>query len=142
MLPTPRVEVGARRDRLRVGGSLRYSYATGSDVLGSVHAHVVAPGVAASYAIVSAGRVRLVTGPRFEIGAFFGHGSGDNESSTTRAALSAAWELELHVDLGTNDLLVTAEGGSFLRGVVLRADARDVLDLSVPFAGFSVGITR
>ena len=108
-------------------------------MLGSVRAHVVSPGLAASYAIVSAGAVRLVTGPRVEIGALFGAGSGANESSTTKLTFAAAWELELHLDFGAFAALVTAEGGSLLRGVVLRADARDVLDLSGPFAGFSIG---
>lgn len=108
-------------------------------MLGSVRAHVVSPGLAASYAIVSAGRMRLVTGPRAEIGALFGSGTGANESSTTKVSFAVAWELELHLDLGAFSAVVAAEGGSFLRGVVLRADARDVLDLSGPFAGFSIG---
>ena len=131
-----------RRDRIRIGGILRYAYGASDDVLGSVRAHVVSPGIAASYAIVSTSGIRLFTGPRFEAGALFGSGSGTNESSTTRIAFAGAWELELHVDLRVLDLVVAAEGGSFLRGVVLRADARDVLDLSGPFAGFSLGVAR
>lgn len=139
MAPTPRIELGARRERIRIGGSLRYAYAGADDVLGSVRAHVVSPGLAASYAIVFGGRVRLVTGPRVEIGALLGSGTGANESSTTKVSFAAAWELELHLDLGGFAAVITAEGGSFLPGVVLRADARDVIDLSGPFAGFSIG---
>jgi hypothetical protein len=142
LLPTPRIEIGARReDVLRLGAIARYAYASAADPLGTVSAHAIATGAAGTYVLMASRGFALATGPRFEIGAALGSGRGANASATTAFIFAGSWEIEAHVKLGGATLFGALEGGSFVRGVELHADDRDVLHLSGPFAGAALGAT-
>lgn len=139
-LATPRVEVGARqKNGLRIGTVVRYAYASSDDPLGTVRAHALAGGAAASYVVLSRSSLAVATGPRFELGVVAGSGEGANGQSTRALTMAAAWELELHVAVAGISLVGALEAGTLFRGVQLRADDRDVLHLSGPFVGLSLG---
>ena len=118
---------------------MRYAYASSDDVLGSVRAHLVSTGLAATYVVASSATFALATGPRVELGIVAGSGEGTNADSATAASFAGVWEVELHLRLGGLALVGSVEGGSILRGVDLRADDRNVLHLSGPFVGLAVG---
>lgn len=142
VMPSPHVEIGVRRDNaFRVGGTLRYAYATADDRLGTVEAHLVAGGVAGSGTLVSGSGLALVTGPRLELGAAFGRGEGTNADKATAWTVAGAWALELHLVFDGATAFVAAEAGSFFRGVELHADDRSVLQLTGPWLGFALGAT-
>lgn len=141
VLPSPHLELGARREEsLRLGVTVRYASASSDDALGSVQAHLLSGGVAATYVLTSSARFALATGPRVELGVVAGSGEGRNADSATAASFAGVWELELHLRLGALTLVGSVEGGSIFRGVELRADDRAVLDLSGPFAGLALGL--
>lgn len=143
VMPSPHVEIGVRRrDAFRVGGTLRYAYASADDRLGTVEAHLVAGGVAGSGTLLSGPDLALVTGPRLELGAAFGRGEGSNADRATALTVAGTWALELHllVDGARGaTAFVSAEAGSFFRGVELHADDRSVLHLTGPWLGFALG---
>lgn len=140
VLPSPHLEIGVRRDdAFRIGGTLRYAYGSADDLLGTVRAHLVAAGAAGSATVVSASSLALVTGPRLELGAAFGRGDGTNADKATALTVAGSWAVELHLDVGGAALFISAEVGSFFRGVELHADDRSVLHLTGPFAGFGLG---
>lgn len=139
LVPTPRVEIGARRGALRLGAIARYGYASAHDELGDVRAHALAGGLAATWTLASSASIALATGPRAEVGLVAGRGDGANGDSTTAATLAGAWELELHVNVGGAFLFGAVEGGTLARGVELHADDRDALHLAGPFVGASIG---
>ena len=143
VMPSPHLELGVRRnDAFRVGGTLRYAYASADDRLGTVEAHLVAGGVAGSGTLISGPDLALVTGPRLELGAAFGRGEGSNADRATALTVAGAWAFELHlvVDGASGaTAFVSAEAGSFFRGVELHADDRSVLHLTGPWLGFALG---
>ncbi len=140
LLATPKVEVGARQDGLlRLGVNARHGYASSDDSLGTVRAHALAGGLAATYVLASGAWLELATGPRFETGLVAGRGDGKNGVSTTVLTLGASWELELHVKVGGLSLLGAVEAGTYFHGIELHADERDALHLSGPFVGLALG---
>jgi hypothetical protein len=146
LLATPHLELGVARENIfRLGGTIRYAYASADDVLGTVDAHLISGGLAGTLVLTSGSIFALATGPRVELGVAAGRGksAGDGPTiadSTIATTFDAAWALELHSTLGGAALVGILEGGSYLRGVELHADTRDVLHLSGAFAGLSVGI--
>lgn len=139
LLTTPKLEVGARRDRVRLGVTARYAYASADDPLGTVRVHALAGGGAATYTVLRSGAFAVATGPRFEVGGFAAQGEGSNGTSRTVLTLDGSWEVELEAKVGPIALLGALQAGTYFRGLQLQADERDVLHLSGPFVGFALG---
>ena len=139
LLLTPKLEIGARRDRVRLGVTARYAYASADDPLGTVRVHALAGGGAATYTVLRSGAFAVATGPRFEAGGFAAQGEGSNGTSRTVLTFDGSWEVELEAKVGPIALLGAVQAGTYFRGLQLQADERDVLHLSGPFIGFALG---
>jgi hypothetical protein len=142
LLLSPRIEAGVRAsDAIRVGASARYGFASGEDRLGTIRAHVVSGGLAASHHLAPRNPVSFAHGPRIEAGVIAASGDGTHASAATAFTLSASYEVELHIRIARSLAIVVAlDGGIHWFGVDLRADDRSVLDLSGVFGGTSAGL--
>lgn len=139
-LATPHVELGKDNGRLRVGLLARYAYGAGNDALGTVTAHTVSGGAAATLRILQAHRVSLGVGPRAEVGVGFANGAGAGGRSTAAPVLSGALAVEGNLSTGPVRLRASAEGGWLALGLNLLAADRSVVQLSGPFLGATLGV--
>lgn len=139
LLVTPQLEVGTRAGGFRIGATARYGYTSADDALGRVDAHLFTGGLAVTDTLLARGPFTIGTGPRLELGAVAGSGDGANGTSRSAFIIAGAWAVELRVKLGPVAVLVAGEAG-VSRGLVLLADDRDVLHVSGPFVGGSLGV--
>jgi hypothetical protein len=136
IVATPRLEGGFLASPFRIGLTARYAYARATDPLGVAAVHGFTGGLAPSLVWGDL----LTTGPRVELGVLSANGQGTRASSTSTFALSAGWELELHIPIGATFALVAMiEAGWMMQGIDARADDRSVLELAGPFGGVSAG---
>lgn len=140
LLVTPRLELAARIAGLRIGLTARYGYSSDDDVLGTARAHLFTGGIAVTDRVFKRGVFGLGTGPRVELGGIAGQGDGANGTSTTAFTIAGSWAVELRAELAPVTVFVAGDVG-VSRGLVLRADQRDVLHLSGPFVGAALGLT-
>ncbi len=89
--------------------------------------------------LLARGPFTIGTGPRLELGAVASSGDGANGTSRSAFTIAGAWAVELRAKLGPVAVLVAGEAG-VSRGLVLLADDRDVLHVSGPFVGGSLGV--
>jgi len=142
LILTPRAEVGWQWSRLRVGGIARYGTVGGDDPLGSVRAHLLTLGLAASQHLSPESSFSIAHGPRVEAGFVTAKGSGTNGANARAFNATAAWELEARAIVARPVTLVFAiDLGILFPGLDLRADDRTVIDLAGPFASASVGVS-
>lgn len=129
------LDLGARHaEGWRLTANARYAYSQSTDRLGIVRAHWAALGPSAAFTFFSRQTVALAGILRLEVGALFGHGSGENAASDTVPTLGGATAFEIQFKLGKLTPVAELELG-LIRGAGFRSDARMALWLS----GFTIG---
>lgn len=140
LMLTPHLEGGVVwRDDFRFGALARYGYASADDRIGSVSAHHVSGGLAATVRFVSTESFEAWTGPRAELGFVTAKGRGTGESSASSVSFAGTWTLEARAVFGSIAVVGSLDLGWMGHGLELRADDRTILRLSGPFIGANAG---